>query len=994
MAGENDENNEPQKPQTREAGETAAAMDKVTDMSEESEMKRGVDKSKVQQAMMKLAAEQRERQEAQRQREKELAAVKVAKEDVDLIAQQFDLDKKKAERCLREAKGDVKAALRALLAASYAARRQAWRQRIDAIKAKQASRRDAGGSDAAAAPAAGAGPGSHRVFSKHVAIPVGHGGVGSGRAGSTAGSQHGTPYGSPKRHEPLLDAAGAALPQLELPAIWLGYQTAEPLADLAAASGDQLRRFLQQAGWPAEAAAALPDQDVLAAAVRSARGAWEVERVIVACTWPEEVLRVPRKCTDAAVLKAAYRRVSMAVHPDKCSAEGASDAMSIVADCYATLLAAANDGRAAKAVPAFMRTAHSSRSLHASGSAANLAGTAAAGGASAAAQQVQQVQQAQQAQQAAQLERRQTTEGQPQGQASPALPPHPPAWHSRHASAESFFTEGAAAAAPWLDYSGQQQGQQAGQAWVEPNGTQTTNPIDPALSLAVQDLPLDKPPLARTAVGWEPEGVHLTLWGSDSVLVSWQTGAGGMTYHSPILHHVLVTGLQPGQRYWYRVGGQLANGTAAPESREWSFRLPAGPPAELRIGVLGDPGQTYNTSRTLRQLADSKPDVVFVLGDLSYADLYYSNQTDGKWSYPAVPTSQQLRWDAWARLSEPLLATVPAVFVPGNHELEILRMPPDYSWKATFTAFNARYPGPQDPAAINTRPNNASQYLNGSNPRQFINSTDYQPQNGFWSVALPWATVLVLNSYLPYGPTSQQHRWAAAQLAAVNRTSTPWLLVLMHGAPRTTFVPSFQVLEEFMSFFEPLFYRAQVDLVLSGHVHSYERSLPMYNYSVDPCGVQYITVGDGGNVEGPERRLIDVEPPPYCSNPSLFEQPVQQATTSGEPTLTIRDGRLCPEAQPAYSAFRDPSFGHGLLVLRNDSTAEWSWRRNEGKTAAAADSVVLHRTAGCGQRQAAAGEPQAQPGAASGGSSSRGGPGPGVLALVAAAAAAAALQDA
>lgn len=39
----------------------------------------------------------------------------VAKEDVDLIAQQCDLDKKKAERCLREAKGDLKAALRTLL---------------------------------------------------------------------------------------------------------------------------------------------------------------------------------------------------------------------------------------------------------------------------------------------------------------------------------------------------------------------------------------------------------------------------------------------------------------------------------------------------------------------------------------------------------------------------------------------------------------------------------------------------------------------------------------------------------------------------------------------------------------------------------------------------------------------------------------------------------------------------------------------------------------
>lgn len=42
--------------------------------------------------------------------------------------------------------------------------------------------------------------------------------------------------------------------------------------------------------------------------------------MIMACVWPEEVLRVPRRCGDAAVLRAAYRRVSRAVHPDKCSA--------------------------------------------------------------------------------------------------------------------------------------------------------------------------------------------------------------------------------------------------------------------------------------------------------------------------------------------------------------------------------------------------------------------------------------------------------------------------------------------------------------------------------------------------------------------------------------------------------------------------------------------------------------------------------------------------
>lgn len=65
-------------------------------------------------------------------------------------------------------------------------------------------------------------------------------------------------------------------------------------------------------------------------------------------------------------------------------------------------------------------------------------------------------------------------------------------------------------------------------ALVEPNGTSTSSPedpqSDPVLTTALRDWPLDAPPLVRTAVGWEPEAMHLTLWGPGSVLVSWQTG--------------------------------------------------------------------------------------------------------------------------------------------------------------------------------------------------------------------------------------------------------------------------------------------------------------------------------------------------------------------------------------------------------------------------------------------------------------------------------------
>lgn len=31
--------------------------------------------------------------------------------------------------------------------------------------------------------------------------------------------------------------------------------------------------------------------------------------------------------------------------------------------------------------------------------------------------------------------------------------------------------------------------------------------------------------------------------------------------------------------------------------------------------------------------------------------------------------------------------------------------------------------------------------------------------------------------------------------------------------------------------------------VFSGHAHSYERSLPLFNYTVDPCGTTYFVVG-------------------------------------------------------------------------------------------------------------------------------------------------------
>jgi NACalpha-BTF3-like transcription factor len=96
------------------AGEQGKDLERVTDRVE-------TDKSvsntqRVQDALATLLAGERDRALAAQARERELAAVKLQEpEDINLVAAQLELDKKAAERLLREHVGDVSAALRSVL---------------------------------------------------------------------------------------------------------------------------------------------------------------------------------------------------------------------------------------------------------------------------------------------------------------------------------------------------------------------------------------------------------------------------------------------------------------------------------------------------------------------------------------------------------------------------------------------------------------------------------------------------------------------------------------------------------------------------------------------------------------------------------------------------------------------------------------------------------------------------------------------------------------
>ncbi|PIA28025.1 hypothetical protein AQUCO_07300006v1 [Aquilegia coerulea] len=96
---------------SKDLQQQSKALDKLTDHVED----RQLNSTRVQEAMASISASSEADLNAMRLREKELSAVKINAIEVDIIANELELDKKVAERTLREHKGDAVAAIRHLL---------------------------------------------------------------------------------------------------------------------------------------------------------------------------------------------------------------------------------------------------------------------------------------------------------------------------------------------------------------------------------------------------------------------------------------------------------------------------------------------------------------------------------------------------------------------------------------------------------------------------------------------------------------------------------------------------------------------------------------------------------------------------------------------------------------------------------------------------------------------------------------------------------------
>lgn len=476
-----------------------------------------------------------------------------------------------------------------------------------------------------------------------------------------------------------------------------------------------------------------------------------------------------------------------------------------------------------------------------------------------------------------------------------------------------------------------------------------TRTFDPRLRSGSEDLPMYDFQMVKKVSALYPEQITLALSTADAMWVSWVSGdwemgpevtpldptkvksvvefgtdsgtythsangtsevysqiypfQGLLNYTSGIIHHVRITGLKPETTYYYRCGDP----TLSAMSDEHTFKtLPLPGPSSYpkRIAVIGDLGMTYNSSSTLRHLRENDPDLVLMVGDLSYANLYITNGTGTNdygqnfRSITPIHETYQPRWDMWQRMVEPLTSTVPFMVIEGNHEKE-----PQIN-NQSFVAYKARFAVPQAESNSGT--------------------------SMYYSFNAGGIHFLMLGAYIDFKNTSEQYRWLSEDLAQVDRSVTPWLVALTHPPWYNSYKSHYREVECMRQSMEDLLYEYRVDVVIHGHVHAYERTNRVYNYTYDPRGPVYITVGDGGNAE--RLTLIHADDEGGCPDP--LKTPDQNfADISGycgfNFTSGTAAGKFCWDRQPDWSAFRDSSFGHGMIEVKNSTHLLWTWHRNQ-----------------------------------------------------------------
>ncbi|KAH6962738.1 Metallo-dependent phosphatase-like protein [Fusarium avenaceum] len=345
---------------------------------------------------------------------------------------------------------------------------------------------------------------------------------------------------------------------------------------------------------------------------------------------------------------------------------------------------------------------------------------------------------------------------------------------------------------------------------------------------------------------------------------------------------VTLGNLSPATTYYYKIASKSAIVDQFLSPRPAGDKTPFAVNAIIDLGVYGEDGFTINMDQskrdiipsvqpslnhtTIGRLATTADDYEFIIhpGDLAYADDWFlkpKNLLHGQEAYQAI---LETFYDQLA----PISGRKPYMVSPGNHEAACQEVPVLNNLcpvgQKNFTDFMYRF-GQSMPLAFTSTSSDDTARVNANKAKQLANPP-------FWfSFEYGMAHVVMIDTETdfpnapdapggsanlnsgPFGRPNQQLQFLEADLASIDRSVTPWVIVAGH---RPWYTTGDEGCKPCQQAFEGLFYKYGVDLAVFGHVHNSQRFYPLYNGTVDPAGMKdpkspmYIVAGGAGNIEG------------------------------------------------------------------------------------------------------------------------------------------------
>ena len=275
------------------------------------------------------------------------------------------------------------------------------------------------------------------------------------------------------------------------------------------------------------------------------------------------------------------------------------------------------------------------------------------------------------------------------------------------------------------------------------------------------------------------------------------------------VYRAKLTNLVPGEAFAYRVnkdGQQVfaANGKA---------RKSASQP--YKLVMFGDCAQGTPAQRAIAyETSKIDPDFLFITGDIVYNT---GRIAEYRSRYFPVYAAD----NAAPETGAPLIQSVPFLAAPGNHDTAAVNFSRFPDALAYFLYWDMPLNGPmvhgdKTEHHLAGNPDAQPAFLSGAGPRYPVMANfSFDYGNAHW-------TVLDSNPYMDWTNADLQ-AWIQKDIASASGAT--WHFVAFHHPGFNS--ATTHLTDQWMRQLAPLFEKAKVDVVFSGHVHNYQRSFPL-----------------------------------------------------------------------------------------------------------------------------------------------------------------------